>query len=62
MANFLTVPHSSTYITWRLGYTKDRNGQALDLVLRERDGTPIGKAKLTAEQLHQYICMNNTMK
>lgn len=62
MANHLRVPHSDTHITWRHGFTQDRKNEALDFVLRQKDGTPIAKAKLTAEQLHQYICMNNTMK
>ena len=62
MANYLRVPHSQTHITWRHGMTVDKKGDALDLVLRNPDGTPIAKAKLTAEQLHAYICTNNTMK
>lgn len=62
MANRLNVPDSETHITWRQGTTKDKKSDALDLVLRKRDGTPIAKAKLTAEQLHAYICTHNTMK
>ena len=62
MANYLRVPNSTTHITWRHGVTADRKSEALDLVLRERDGKPIAKAKITAEQLHAYICMHNTMK
>lgn len=62
MANFLRVPNTDTHITWRQGVTKDKKGEALDLTLRTRDGKPIAKAKLTAEQLHTYICTHNTMK
>jgi hypothetical protein len=62
MANYLRVPHSETHITWRHGTTVDKRADALDLTLRSRDGKPIAKAKLTAEQLHAYICTNNTMK
>ena len=62
MANYLRVPDTDTYITWRQGVSSDKKGEALDLILRKPDGTPVAKAKLTAEQLHRYICMNNTMK
>jgi hypothetical protein len=62
MANHLRVPNTDTHITWRQGVTKDKNGEALDFVIRKPDGTPVAKAKLTAEQLHAYICMHNTMK
>lgn len=62
MANYLRVPDTDTHITWRQGVTNDKMGAALDLTLRKPDGTAIAKAKLTAEQLHAYICMHNTMK
>lgn len=62
MANFLKVPNTDIHITWRQGVTKDKKGEALDLILRKPDGTPVAKAKITAEQLHAYICMHNTMK
>lgn len=62
MAKFLKVSNTDTHITWRQGVTKDKKGEALDLMLRKPDGTPVAKAKITAEQLHAYICMHNTMK
>lgn len=58
MANFLRVPDTNSYITWR----KDSGDKLLYLTLHEKDDKPIAKAKLTADQLHRYICMNNTMK
>jgi len=62
MANYLRVPDTDSHITWRQGVTSDRKGEALDFTVRKQDGTPIAKAKITAEQLHAYICMHNTMK
>ena len=63
MANLIRVPDTPNHhITWRQGVTPDRKGEALDFTLRDSKGTPIAKAKLTAEQLHRYICMHNTMK
>jgi len=62
MANHLIVPDTPNHhITWRQGVTIDKKG-ALDFTLRDTQGNPIAKAKLTAEQLHAYICMHNTMK
>lgn len=61
MANRLNVPHSDTHITWRQGETT-KTGPVLHFTLHKPDGKPIAKAKLTAEQLHAYICMHNTMK
>ena len=62
MANYLRVPNSDSYITWRHGMTTDRKQEALDLTVRGKDGKPIAKAKISAEQLHAYICLHNTMK
>lgn len=61
MANRLKVPHSDTHITWVKGDSV-KTGPVLHFTLHKPDGTPIAKAKLTAEQLHAYICMHNTMK
>lgn len=61
MANLLRVPNTDSYITWRQGVTKDRKGEALDLTVRNREGKPLAKAKISAEQLHAYICTHNTM-
>lgn len=58
MANKLIVRPSSSIITWRKGNDHD----CLYLTLTNKYGRTIGKAKITAEQLHNYICTNNTMK
>lgn len=62
MANILRVPGTNSYITWRQGVTKDRKGEALDFTVKDTQGNPIAKAKITAEQLHAFICLHNTMK
>ena len=62
MENYLRVPNTDSHITWRQGVTPDKKGDALDFTVRSKDGTPIAKAKVTAEQLHAYICLHNTMK
>lgn len=64
MANILRVSNTDSYITYTRGADRDSNGEVLHFTLRKKDGkgTPIAKAKLTADQLHKYICMNNTMK
>lgn len=62
MANLLRVPHSDTHITWRQGVTPDKRYEALDFTVRDAQGNPIAKAKITAEQLHAFICLHNTMK
>lgn len=62
MSNSLRVPGTDSYITWRRGVMPAGQGEALDFVVRDRKGEPIAKAKLTAEQLHTYICLHNTMK
>lgn len=61
MANILHVPDTDYhYITWRISNTPpDRK---INFTLRDKDGNPIAKAKLSADQLHRFICMNNTMK
>lgn len=62
MANILRVPGINSYITWRQGVTKDRKGEALDFTVKDTQGNTIAKAKITAEQLHAFICLHNTMK
>lgn len=62
MANLIRVPNSDSHITWRQGKSVETREEALDFVVRDKKGTPIAKAKLTASQLHKYICMHNTMK
>lgn len=62
MANILRVSGTNSYITWRQGVTKDRKGEALDFTVKDTQGNPIAKAKITAEQLHAFICLHNTMK
>ena len=60
MANLLRVPNSDSYITWRQSIT---NGvPLLNFTVKNNKGESIAKAKLTAEQLHKYICLHNTMK
>ena len=61
MANCLRVPHTNSYITWRKGVTKDGE-KAIDFTVKDEYDEPIAKAKITAEQLHAYICTHNTMK
>lgn len=61
MANYLRVPNSDSHITWR--QTVSRDGEtALSFTVKNIKGEAIAKAKLTAEQLHKYICLHNTMK
>ena len=63
MANYLRVPDSDSHITWRKGVTtSDKQSDALDFTVRDKQGQPIAKAKISAEQLHAYICLHNTMK
>lgn len=60
MANRIPVPDTDTHITWRQGIS---NGEyVLYFTVANRNNEPIAKAKLTAEQLHKYICLHNTMK
>ena len=58
MANLLRVSDTTSYITWK----KDTGTRILHLTLHDKEGKPIAKAKLTAEQLHTYICTHNIMK
>lgn len=58
MANVLIVRPSGSKITWRKGNDHD----CFHLTLTDNKGKTIGKAKLTADQLHKYICMNNTLE
>ena len=58
MSNMLTISPTESYITWR----KVNNNKALSFTLYDKNNKPIAKAKLTFDQLHRYICMNNTMK
>ena len=62
MANYLRVPDTDSHITWRKGVSPDKKGDAFDFTVVNRQGQPIAKAKLTAEQLHAYICTHNTLK
>lgn len=62
MSNQLRVPNTSSYITWRKGTCESSGQEVLHLIVRDINGKHIAKAKLTAEQLHTYICMHNTMK
>ena len=62
MANHLRVPDNNRFITWRQGKSTTTREEALDFVVRDTEGNPIAKAKLTASQLHKFICMHNTMK
>ena len=65
MANLIRVADTDSYITWIRTAGINSHGApegALNFTLRDKNGNPIAKAKLTAEQLHKYICMNNTMK
>lgn len=63
MANLLRVPNTiqRRTITW-VQRGNSASGECLCFTLRDENNKPIAKAKLTAEQLHQYICMHNTMK
>lgn len=61
MPNLLRVQDTDSYITWVKGSTK-KDGQVLHFTVRNKKGEPIARAKLTAEQLHKYICLHNTME
>jgi hypothetical protein len=62
MSNYLKVPHTNnqTHIEWRKDTTTDKQG--LNFTVYGPGRKPIAKAKLTAEQIHAYVCMHNTMK
>lgn len=62
MANQLRVPNTDSYITW-VQTTDNKTGEkSLSFTVRDKEGNPIAKAKLTAEQIHAYVCLHNTMK
>ena len=62
MANYLRVPDSNSRIVWRRGVAPNKKDAALDFTAINEHGQPVAKAKLTAEQLHTYICLHSTMK
>lgn len=62
MSNRLRVPNTDSCVTWRKGTVSNTGDEALDFVVRNKKGEPIAKAKITAEQLHAYVCTHNTMK
>ena len=56
MSNYLSVPNSNTHITWT------KRNDTIYFTVRNEYREPIAKAKLTAEQLHKYICLHSTME
>lgn len=58
MANAIRTSNPKMYVTWRQSVTKS-DGHVLNLTLHGPNDTIIGKAKLTADQLANYILKKN---
>lgn len=58
--NLLRVLNTDSTITWV--QRSNSSGEALHFIVRDKEGKPIAKAKITAEQIHTYVCLHNTMK
>lgn len=58
MANAIRTSNPKMYVTWRQSVTKS-DGHVLNLILHGPGDSVIGKAKLTADQLANYILKKN---
>jgi len=58
MANTIRTSNSKMFVTWRQSVTKS-DGHVLNLTLHGPNDTIIGKAKLTADQLANYVLKKN---
>ena len=58
MANLIRTSNPKMYVTWRQTWSQSE-GNALSLTLHGPGDSVIGKAKLTADQLANYILKKN---
>lgn len=56
MPNLLLMENPKRSITWRIDLRK-----GLYLTLKDENDKVIGKAFLSSEQIHKFICLNNKL-